>query len=439
MAKTRVLYILHNHPAVYPGGAEAYAYELYEAMRGSDQFDPMLVARIGSGRAIERQGHPGAPFSVVTADDPNQFFLYTDWESYDWFRMTSRDKRIYTRFLTDFLDVHQPDIVHFQHMHFVGWDAVSHTRRVLPDVPIVLTLHEYLSICHRDGQMVRRTGELCREASPRRCHECFPDIPPQRFFMRERFIKSHMEDVDMFLAPSRFLLERYVEWGIARDRIRFEDYGRLEQQPAPRSPRGPGPRNRVGFFGQLNDYKGVIPLLEAMGLLKEREDDVHLVLHGANLDMQPPEFQEELARLLEETKSNVTMHGRYEPEDLARLMADVDWVVVPSRWWENSPLVIQEAFMHGRPVICSNIGGMAEKVTDGVNGLHFTAGNAMSMADVIQRAVSTPDLWDQLRAGIAPVYSMEEHLERLGDLYTELRDQRSASVQDLVRTQGTVS
>ena len=46
-------------------------------------------------------------------------------------------------------------------------------------------------------------------------------------------------------------------------------------------------------------------------------------------------------------------------------MASVDWVVVPSIWWENSPLVIQEAFGYGRPVICSDIGGMAEKVTDG--------------------------------------------------------------------------
>jgi len=54
-------------------------------------------------------------------------------------------------------------------------------------------------------------------------------------------------------------------------------------------------------------------------------------------------------------------------------MAAVDWVVVPSIWWENSPLVIQEAFAHGRPVICSDIGGMAEKVAHEKNGLHFRA------------------------------------------------------------------
>ena len=56
-------------------------------------------------------------------------------------------------------------------------------------------------------------------------------------------------------------------------------------------------------------------------------------------------------------------------------MAEIDWVVVPSIWWENSPLVIQEAFLHGRPVICSDIGGMAEKVRHGVDGLHFRVGD----------------------------------------------------------------
>ena len=72
-------------------------------------------------------------------------------------------------------------------------------------------------------------------------------------------------------------------------------------------------------------------------------------------------------------------------------MASVDWVVVPSIWWENSPLVIQEAFLHGRPVICSDIGGMAEKVDDGVNGLHFRTGDPRSLAQAIRRATSSPD------------------------------------------------
>ena len=68
-------------------------------------------------------------------------------------------------------------------------------------------------------------------------------------------------------------------------------------------------------------------------------------------------------------------------------MSSVDWVVVPSIWWENSPLVIQEAFMHGRPVICSDIGGMAEKVNDGVDGLHFRVERPPSLDPAIRPAI----------------------------------------------------
>ena len=117
--------------------------------------------------------------------------------------------------------------------------------------------------------------------------------------------------------------------------------------------------------------------------------------------------------------------GRYRPDELSALMRAVDWVVIPSIWWENSPLVIQEAFAHGRPVICSDIGGMAEKVTDGVDGLHFRAGDPQSLADTIERAIGTPGLWDRLRAGIGEVHPLARHLANLTDLYDELLAARS--------------
>ena len=422
MKKTKILYVLHNHPALFPGGAEAYALELYEALRGSTEFEPLLVARIGPNVASTRRSHPGAPFSAA-GDDPNQYFLFTQTDDFDFFTMTSRDKGLYTHYIADFIKAHEPDIIHFQHTLFIGYDVVSAVRRMLPDVPIFYTLHEYLPICHRDGQMVRTNGELCTHASPRRCNECFPAIPPQDFFLRERFIKSHLEHVDMFLAPSRFLLERYVQWGIPRDRIRFEDYGRIqEHQVVPELPPRGEARNRIGYFGQLNYFKGVDVLMKAMALLGERGVDTHLWLHGANLELQSPKFKEEFAGLLDEVEqgaSNVTLAGKYDHDDLPRLMAEVDWVVVPSRWWENSPLVIQEAFLHGRPVICSDIGGMAEKVADGVNGLHFRVGDAHSLARVLETAVGTSGLWDSLRTNAPDVYDMDSHILSLRAMYRE--------------------
>jgi hypothetical protein len=70
---------------------------------------------------------------------------------------------------------------------------------------------------------------------------------------------------------------------------------------------------------------------------------------------------------------------------------------------------------------------MAEKVSHGVNGLHFTMSNRAHLAETIRRAASTPGLWEQLRTGIPPVYTMDEHVASLSTLYEDLIARRAAS------------
>jgi glycosyltransferase involved in cell wall biosynthesis len=419
----RVLYVVHNHPTLHPGGAEAYALELYEAMREASQVEPILLARIGSNVARRRVAHPGTPFSSVNGD-PNQHFVFTETEHFDFFTLTSRDKALYTRHLTDFLLAHRPDVVHLQHTHFIGLDLLTQIRRVLPDAAIVYTLHEFLPICHRDGQMVRTfSNELCDESSPRRCHECFPQISEQSFFLRRRFVKGHFENVDRFIAPSAQLMDKYLRWGIEPERIEVEEYGRRPpavRAPAPQQTKSPV---NIGFFGQLSYFKGGKLMLEAMSLLDENVD-AHLWLHGANLELQSQEFQDEFAAMHEALRGRVTFRGPYEHSELPKLMADLHWVLVPSIWWENSPLVIQEAFFHGRPIICSDVGGMAEKVRDGVDGMHFRVGDAHSLARAIETATASPRLWRSLRDGIGEPHSMDAHVAHLMDMYGNLIEQR---------------
>jgi glycosyltransferase involved in cell wall biosynthesis len=425
MTPLRVLYVAHNHPTLHPGGAEAYALELYEAMREQPGVEPILLARIGSNVARQRVAHPGTPFSSVNGD-PNQCFVFTETEHFDFFTLTSRDKSLYSRHLTDFLLAHRPDVVHLQHTHFIGLDLLSQIRRVLPDAAIVYTLHEFLPICHRDGQMVRTfDDQLCGESSPRRCHECFPEISEQSFFLRQRFVQGQFENVDRFIAPSAQLMEKYVRWGIEPERIEVEEYGRLA--PAARAPE-PGQAKapvNFGFFGQLSRFKGGRLMLEAMALLDE-DVEAHLWLHGANLELQAQDFQEEFAALHEPLRGRVTFRGPYAHAELPKLMADLHWVLVPSIWWENSPLVIQEAFFHRRPVICSDVGGMAEKVRDGVDGMHFRAGDAHGLARAIETAAGNPRLWRSLRDGIREPYAMEDHVAHLLETYGALRERGEA-------------
>lgn len=442
----KVLYVLHNHPSVMPGGAETYALELYRAMRDSGSCDTILLARTGPPVSRTGRVHEGTLLEPV-GEDPGQYFIHTDIEEYDWFFSTSTNKSVYTRFYRDFLRAFKPDVVHFQHTLFLGYDILRETRRTLPDAAIVYTLHEYLPICNNNGQLYRTTGELCAGASPRRCHECFPEISPQQFFLRERFIKSHLGVVDKFIAPSHFLRERYIDWGIAPERIEFEENGRPQMIPLPER-RSAKARTRIGYFGQFTAFKGADVLLSAMSILAERRRSASdqptdlprpvLRLHGANIQHQPTEFRELFNTLLADSDHDVTLFGQYRPHELPALMRDIDWVVVPSVWWENSPLVIQEALAHGRPVICSDIGGMAEKVRDGIDGLHFRVGDATSLADTITRAIETPGLWEQLRAGASPLHPLDRHVSNITAIYDRIlavKQQAPPQVYSRVRTE----
>jgi glycosyltransferase involved in cell wall biosynthesis len=397
---------------------------VYEALREVPGWEPILLARAGPEAAGELGLRAGQHVGTVPGD-PYQVVVRVDEEEFDKFLMTARDKRVYTERFADVLRGRRPDVVHVQHTLFVGAELFGLTRRLLPDAPILHTLHEYLPICNHYGQLVRTFGgELCLEASPRRCHQCYPEIPPQAFFLRRQLIQSQFAAVDMFIAPSRFLLERYVDWGIPRDRLLLEDHG----FPPARRVGVPDrdPRNRFAFFGVMTPFKGIDVLLRAMERLGTGFD-AHLWVHGANYSEQPPELQQELERLFEATSATVTWAGPYDHDrDLPRLMSEVDWVVVPSVWWENSPLVIKEAFQHGRPVICSDIGGMAEKVLHEVDGLHFRVGDPSSLAQAIERAAMTPRLWYRLRDGIQPVKTIAAHVATLTRVYDDLLERRAA-------------
>ena len=428
MSRKRVLFILHNHPSVQPGGSEVYTVNAHEALRRSGEFDSMVVARV-EAREGEQSRKPGSRFTPLP-EDPDQYLVEIEQDGYDFHLQTFRDKSLYTRDFADFLAAHRPDVVHFQHHLYIGCDLISTIRRVLPATPIVYTLNEYLPICSHYGQLVRTMqNQLCLEASPRRCNECFPEISHQAFFLRQRFIQSHFSKVDLFIAPSRFLLERYVDWGIRRERIRHLPYGfppvvRLDDNE-------PRDRTSFAFFGVMTPFKGVNVLLRAMERLGP-DFPGRLSIHGAGMTRMPDESNEvqgEVDALLAQSPT-ATLCGPYGHASMPRLMAQTDWVVVPSIWWENAPLVISEAFQYGRPVICSDIGGMAEMVTNGVNGLHFHVGNPASLAAVMHQAATTPGLWEQLQTGIPPVMDIGHHAATLAEIYRELIERRAAPPED---------
>ena len=122
-----------------------------------------------------------------------------------------------------------------------------------------------------------------------------------------------------------------------------------------------------------------------------------------------------------ETNPGVQFNGSYEPHQLAERMARVNVVAMASTWYENSPMVIQEAFLHGRPVIAPRLGGMAEKILDGQTGLLVEPGSAQAFAEAMQRLTDQPELLTQLQQGVLRSLSRRADPERAhAQLYRRL-------------------
>ncbi len=373
----RVAIVSHGHPELSRGGAENASYAQFLALKQRPDIDPVYVARC----APEALGHTG-PFAAFRGRSDE--ILWSPPET-DRFRLISSAPDVLQRQLVD-LDAHiTPDIVHLHHVAGFGADMC----RLLPHRPgarTVLTLHEYLSICQNWGVMVKTSGQLCHQSSFSECSACFPAVSAGKFFLRKELLLQNFAHVDAFVAPSEFLRQRYVAWGLEADRVRTIE-NPLNVGAAHRPPVATASQDgtlRLGYFGQLTPFKGVDILLAAMSLLApDIVRRVKLVLFGLDLPARTSSNAEQIGEWIERLRGSVINYGPYRNEDVTGLMRSVDWIVVPSIWWENSPVVIQEAKAAGVPILCSNIGGMREKVRPGVDGEHFSVGNPVDLADRI--------------------------------------------------------
>lgn len=417
----RVLVLSHGHPDFSKGGAEMAAHGLYRGLNAVHGWDAWFVARHG----VAGLKRPGRVF--IAHDAPRELLFEGDTDS---MYFSARGGEALVREFAALLDQLRPDVVHFHHYWQVGIELIRAVKRFNPRVPVVLTLHEFLAICAQNGQMLKGDGQLCTRGSPGLCHACMPVHSVDDFLLRRHYIRSFFDQVDRFIAPSHFLRDRYIAWGVQAERITVLENGQEDRcaRAAVDDQAGAQPRVRFAFFGQITPYKGVDVLLEAFGLLPAAlKKKLQLEIHGGANHQLPAEAQTRLTALRATAHRNVRFFGPYAPEQQQRLIQGADWVVVPSIWWENSPMVIQEAFLHGRPVICADIGGMAEKVVDGVTGLHFRARSAADLARVLERAATAPGLWQALAANIQRPPSIIDSAVSHCDLYLQLIDANVAA------------
>ncbi|WP_341675862.1 glycosyltransferase [Niveibacterium sp. SC-1] len=397
----RILVMSHAHPDFSLGGGEIAAYNLYKAYRDLPEVeDAWFLARADRGRG---------PTGQISLRRPNEYL----WEQavHDWFNMRPAQRESVTTWFADLIRALKPSVVHTHHYAHLGLEYLRVIKQVDPAIRIVMTLHEYMAICNNNGQMIK-TGsfKLCSRESADECRQCFPEKTAEDFWLRKHRYQQYFELVDQFVSPSEFLRQRYIAWGIAPEKIAVIENGQSDEPPLPPRPLAEGEtRNRFGFFGQINPFKGLDVLLEALHLMKKKErKQIVLEVHGANLEQQPEAYREKVMKLREPLieEGVVRWVGPYQPHELRSRMAGVDWVVVPSIWWENSPMVIQEALVCGRPLLVSDIGGMAEKVRNDVDGRHVAAGSTLDWSEKLKHSIEV-GVWESRSGQICrPVNNM---------------------------------
>lgn len=419
MRRLRVLVLCHGHPALVPGGTETVAHDLFLAMREDARVEGLFV---GCVSGLHRPNREHRPLQGIGPHGDELLLWANDVDS---FLIGPNDPRPFVDALTRVLTSFRPHVIHFHHFSRIGLEALVVARRLLPRSAIVCTLHDYHLLCPNDGLMTT-TGEgwLCRGASADACHACFPALPQRLFAARRLRVRTLLSLVDRFIAPSRFVRDRHVEAGLPAVAIQVIPNG-LPDRPAPAVEVSDRPRQRFALFGNIAPHKGVLVALEAARYLRERLPDAELRIYGG-INFQPAAFRQAFAEALAAARPLASHGGPYRREDQPRLLAGADWVVVPSTWWENAPLVILEAFQHRRPVICADVGGMAELVADGVNGLHARCGDAGDLARTMIRAASEPGLWQRLAAAAPRVPTVEESLDRHLYLYAALLHREEA-------------
>jgi len=402
----KVLQLSLWHPELVRGGGQQIAYETFKALQAMPDVEATFLAAVDpSVSAFYKAG------ARITGFDgrPGEFLFLSQDYDYLWHK---NGNPLLVAAYAEFLAELAPDVVHFHHFMLFGIDLLSLTRKVLPTAKIVFTFHEFLSICAADGQMLRKTDRsLCTKSSSARCHQCLPGQPPEHYFLREAWFKRHLARADVYTVPSRFMIDRYVDWGLPREKIVHVSNGQPDYSGGRKAIPGPAPksRNRFGFFGQLVDNKGVWVILEGVQKLRAQGfTDFTVEINGDNLKYASEErrkqFEEFLAeeRLLPSEQRIVTYNGSYSVDQLATRMERVDWCVVPSVWWEIFGLVISEAWMFGKPVIASNVGGPQERIRHNRDGLLFNVADSNSLAQTMLRACTEKNLWQTLADQIKP-------------------------------------
>ena len=400
------------------------------------------------GSELERMGHEVAYFSMK---HPNN--LPCKWDRYFVTQREYNDVKnplsavrdgialIYSpeakRNFQALCEEFRPDVVHLNNVHRqITLSVLDAPYLKEHHVPVFYTAHDYVTIC---------PGYLMLDGEGRVCDACLED-GKYRHCIENRCVKgsraksalaaleasfnrSHHsnERINRVIAPSRFMRSKLIEGGWPEGKVvalqNFADDAILARASGVADDVTDRESPYLLFFGRLSAEKGVDVLLRAFdAAAPSLPRDMRLIVVGDGPDAT--EFRELAASL--DSASRIEFAGYQTGDALQTYVERASLAIASSRWRENMPYSIVEAFAAGTPVVGTRIGGIPELVADGVTGFACEPGDVATMADAMVRGAETfldapvyVRMQESCRAYVRENCSRDKFMDQLVELYEE--------------------
>ena len=424
MKVVHVPFTFHPEPM---GGTEVYVKTLSEAQRAMG-IDPVIAA---PGRRTERYAVDGLfvhRFAVTEQlTDVRELYGVGD--------------AVAARAFGNILDEERPEVVHL-HALTRGASRLLIREAMSREIPSVFTYHTPTVSCAR-GTLLRWGQQPCDgRVDTVRCAACrlqslgvnriashvLGRVPrvvshavlrrgraggawtalamPELLRLQHSAFRDCMADVDHIVAVCEWAGRVLETNGVPRSKMSVSRAG-IACDVRPVTERSAGPRVsdtiRAAFLGRLDATKGVDLVVDAMRSAPDLR--VSLDIYGIVDSPASARYRDQLIAA-SAGDARIALHPPLPSRDVVKLLRGYDFVVVPSRWLETGPLIVLEAFAAATPVIGSNIGGIAELVSDGVDGILLPADSVQAWRTILRRVDRDREVLATLRRGIRPPRSM---------------------------------
>jgi len=431
-------------PPTHTGGTENYTLAIARGLLAAGHHVQVICV----GRWAEGD-HYWNGFTDEIYNDVPVRRLHLNWEKAPNPNRYLYDNPIVATQVSDYLHQIQPEVVHITSCNTLTASVIRSVKNA--GLPVVLTLTDFWFVCPR-LTLLRSDGTICNgQVTASDCHECMlnsgrlyrsaKQVLPRtlarhlfttfsRFSLlsrqrglrgfalnmseRRSMLPAMLNQVDYIISPSRFLANMFATTGQSCA-IHILPHGNDLSWLANYCHHDVSSPLRIGYMGQILPIKGVHVLIEAFRELADHPE-IQLSIFGP---LDPHSSYGQHLQNMAAGDSRIRFGGRFGRESLGSILADLDVLVFPSLWYENNPLVIQEAFAAQVPVVASNLGAIPEHIQAEINGLLFEPGNAKDLARVLRRILVEPGIIEQLRKGIPQVNRIETEVVELCQIYEQ--------------------